>query len=152
MKSRSLPNQKTSNIMTYICKNGKNYQYNPDRKLKEHKNVVKRDETFKNQVFNPTYKAMGGDLVHKQEVGENPYDYEDLYNNMGVATVETGKVHTAKPKYFADHANENLCNTNFIDFVLESAIVDEDGVCEDCGDNECPEGCECEDCQNKSGE
>ena len=70
---------------------------------------------------------------------------------MGIATVETGKVHTDKPKYFANHTNEGMC-TNFVDFVLESAVVDGEEICEDCGDNECPEGCECDECQNKSND
>jgi len=127
-----------------LLKDAKGKDVNPNRRLTEYQNVVKRHPQFANQVFNPTYKAMGGDLVHKQDVGENPYDYEDLYNNMGVATVETGKVHTAKPKYFANHTNEGKCDTDFVNFVLESS------VCEDCGDDECPDDCDCEDCQNKS--
>lgn len=64
---------------------------NKDRKLEGYQRMVKRDATFRNQVFNPTYKAMGGDLVHKQEVGKNPYKYADLYDNMGVAMVEVGE-------------------------------------------------------------
>lgn len=135
-----------------LLKDNKGKDVNPNRKLTEYQNVVKRDETFKNQVFNPTYKAMGGDLVHKQDVGENPYNYNDLYNNMGIATVDLGKVHSDKPKYFASNTNEGRC-TDFISFVLESAVIDDsEELCEDCGDSECPEGCECEDCKNKSAE
>lgn len=80
---------------------------NKDRKLKNFQHTVERHELFNNQVFDSTYKAMGGDLVHKQEVGKNPYDYPDLYDNMGVATVETGK------------ANEGMCY-DFETFLLES--------------------------------
>lgn len=51
-------------------------------------NTVERDtKSFGHQVYNSTYKAMGGDLVHKQDKKKNPYDYPDLYDNMGIATV-----------------------------------------------------------------
>lgn len=126
-------------ISVESLKDDKGKYVNKDRKLEEYQRVVKRDVIFKNQVFNPTYKAMGGDLVHKQDIGENPYDYEDLYNNMGIATVETGKVHTDKPKYFANHTNEGYC-TNFENFLLESAVIDEDEEKEECE-------CETEDCE-----
>lgn len=72
-------------------KDNKGKVVNKDRKLDGYQRMVKRDATFRNQVFNPTYKAMGGDLVHKQEVGKNPYKYADLYDNMGVAMVEIGE-------------------------------------------------------------
>jgi hypothetical protein len=72
-------------------KDGKGKFVNKDRKLQDFQRVVKRDEAFGNQVFNPTYKAMGGDLVHKQEAGKNPYNYPDPYNNVGIGMVEIGE-------------------------------------------------------------
>ena len=127
-----------------LLKDDKGNYVNKDRKLEEYQNRVERQDAFKNQVFNPTYKAMGGDLVHKQDnKGENPYDYEDLYNNMGIATVETGKVHTDKPKYFANHTNEGFCTTDFENFVFESAVLDDEEEDEDgCGCDS--DECECE--------
>lgn len=101
---------------------------NTDRKLEGYQNTVKRHDAFKNQVFNSTYKAMGGDLVHKQEFGKNPYDYPDLHNNMGIATVNVGNV-----------TNEGKCY-DYLTFVLESEDLELDKCeeceeCEDCDDN-----------------
>ena len=105
-------------------KNGK--FSNNDRKLKDYQRTVKRHDLFKNQVFDPTYKAMGGDLVHKQDAGKNPYDYPDLYNNIGIATVNVGKT------------NEGMCHSSFDSFILESdANINKDKEC-DCDDN-----CDC---------
>lgn len=89
---------------------GKRVKSNP--KLADYQRVVKRHEAFKHQVWDPTYKAMGGDLVHKQEVGKNPYDYVDLYDRMGVATVDMGK-------YTGKTANGNIANESFSHFVNE---------------------------------
>lgn len=105
---------------------------NKDRKLQDYQRVVQRHELFNHEVWNPTYKAMGGDLVHKQEVGKNPNDYPDLYNNMGIAAVEVGE------------ANEGKCYTDFSSFVLESAKIEDSKECE-CGDD-----CDCEDCEEHS--
>lgn len=91
---------------------------NKDRKLNEYQRKVERnDDFFGHEVYNPTYKAMGGDLVHKQEDGKNPYDYPNSYDHMGIPVVEVGET------------NEGLC-TDFITFVLESK--DENGVEEPC--------------------
>lgn len=91
-------------------KNGKDID--KDRKLQGFQNKVSRHDAFSNQVFDPTYKAMGGDLVHKQEDGKNPYDYPDLYNNMGIAAVNIGET------------NEGLCHSSFESFILESENTD----------------------------
>lgn len=116
-------------------KDGKGKDVNKDRKLKDYQRVVKRDDSFSHEVFNPTYKAMGGDLVHKQEVGKNPYDYKDSYNNMGIPAVNVGKA-----------ANEGMCYTDFSSFILESEKIEEDCGC---GDSDCPEDCTCKKCNAK---
>lgn len=103
-------------------KNAKGKIANKDRKLQDYQRMVKRDATFRNQVFNPTYKAMGGDLVHKQEVGKNPYKYADLYDNMGVATVSIGESKKALNEEgyrVPEEVSEGSCNTSFISFLLE---------------------------------
>ena len=105
-------------------KDGKGKDVNPDRKLKDYQNKVKRHEAFNHEVYNPTYKAMGGDLVHKQEDGKNPYNYPDLYDNMGIAVVK---------------ANEGKCYVDFTSFVLESSIENDKRICEDDEDEDC--GC-----------
>lgn len=113
----------------YTEPRGKVKRVNKDPKLKEFQRTVHRpvqNNQFTHEVFNPTYKAMGGDLVHKQEVGKNPYDYPDLYNHTGIGMVEVGET------------NEGLCYSNFTRFLLESKIEE---ACK-CGDD-----CACKDCK-----
>ena len=110
---------------------------NKDRKLAGFQNRVERHGAFNHPVWDSTYKAMGGDLVHKQEVGKNPYDYPDPYTNMGIPTVEVGKALTKKPKV----ANEGICQVDFNEFVFESCNEEEEEEEHDCG---CDGECECE--------
>jgi hypothetical protein len=106
-------------------KDGKGKLVNNSPKLKEYQRTVERHDLFKSPHYNSTYKAMGGDLVHKQEKGKNPYDYPDLYNNVGIPVVNVGKA-----------TNEGLCYADFESFLAESA-------------EECSEGCECKECAKK---
>lgn len=116
-------------------KDSKGNDIDTNRKLNDFQRVVKRDELFSHPVYDPTYKAMGGDLVHKQEVGKNPYNYPDTYNNMGIPVVNVGK---------AKVTNEGMCY-DFISFVLESdADTTEKELCVECGDDE-----ECKECEEK---
>ena len=85
-----------------------------------------QNKQFTHEVFNPTYKALGGDLVHKQEVGKNPYDYPDPYNTVGIGMVEVGET------------NEGKCSKTFTSFILESAAH------KDC---ECGDDCKCKNCK-----
>lgn len=114
-------------------KDRKGNDVNSDRKLKEYQRTVKRDVTFNSQAYDSTYKAMGGDLVYKQEVGKNPYDYKDTYDTMGIPTTDVSK------------ANEGLCYTNFSLFILESNDDKEDVNDEDTEDDELED--ECENCK-----
>jgi hypothetical protein len=107
--------------------NGKRIE--KDYKLKGYQRTVERDPTFSNQVFNPTYKAMGGDLVHKQEVKKNPYNYPDPYSSMGIPVVEVGET------------NEGKCNSSFISFMLNESDANAKSKGHKC---ECEGECECE--------
>ena len=128
-----------------LLKDDKGNYVDKDRKLDEYQNRVERHEQFKNQVFNPTYKAMGGDLVHKQDnKGENPYNYPDLYDNMGIATVEKGDKTVGKPSHGDIHLHEGYCNTDFASFVLESAVVDTEEEKKEC-ECEDKDDCKCND-------
>jgi hypothetical protein len=109
---------------------------NKDRKLENFQNKVTRHPAFAHPVWDPTYKAMGGDLVHKQEDGENPYEYPDPYENMGIPTVEVGKILTDEPKVALERAHEGICYTDFNEFVFES--------CDECDGDEESEECDCE--------
>lgn len=109
-------------------RNKKGKIINPDKKLKEYQRTVHRpiqNNQFTHEVYNPTYKAIGGDLVHKQEVGKNPYDYPDPYGQVGIGMVDMGKT------------NEGMCCANFTRFLLESKK-------EECP---CGDDCDCKDCK-----
>lgn len=109
-------------------KDSKGNFVNKDRKLKDFQNKVERHEAFSHEVWNPTYKAMGGDLVHKQEDGKNPYDYKDSYDTMGIPTAVVGKT------------NEGECFDDFYQFLFEGSCatkVEEDEECDCEGDCEC---------------
>ena len=90
-------------------KDAKGRFVNKERKLEKYQNKVERHPAFSNQVFDPTYKAMGGDLVHKQEDKKNPYDYKDSYDTMGISTVEVKAT------------NEGKCFTDFNEYLFEDA-------------------------------
>jgi len=88
-------------------KDAKGKFVNKERKLEKYQNKVERHPAFSNQVFDPTYKAMGGDLVHKQEDKKNPYDYKDSYDTMGISTVEVKET------------NEGKCFTDFNEYTFK---------------------------------
>lgn len=92
-------------------KDAKGKRANKEPKLEQFARKVKRDETLHgHSVYDSTYKAMGGDLIHKQEDGKNPYDYPDPYFNSNldqvIDTVEKGKT------------NEGKCFTDFTSFMI----------------------------------
>lgn len=85
-------------------------------KLEGYRNVVERHPSFSHEVFNPTYKAMGSDLVHQQEVGKNPYDYADPYENTGIPVVDVTKGRDSK-------TNESLSVMSYDDFMVNEQQV-----------------------------
>ena len=90
----------------------KGKRVNKEPKLEQFSRKVKRDENlFGHEVYNPTYKAMGGDVIHKQEDGKNPYDYPDSYSNQGIPVVEIGEREEKE-------ANEGMCYTDFNSFMM----------------------------------
>lgn len=124
-------------------KDNKGKFVNKDRKLENFQNKVKRHPSFSHQVWDSTYKAMGGDLVHKQEDGKNPYEYPDSYDTMGIPVVDVTdklkKAEAEKDKVM----NEGVCYADFDSFVFESCeSCDEDSECEECSEE--AEGCKCE--------
>ena len=134
-----------------LLKDKKGKKINKNPKLFEFQNNVTRHEQFKNQVYDPTYKAMGGDLVHKQSKGKNPNDYKDSYDEMGIPVVIVGK-----KKY--QPTNEGKCHVSFDSFVSESAINYEDkdwlvlNKKESTEDMycDCDKDCDCDKCNSKN--
>jgi len=88
----------------------KGKRVNKEPKLEQFSRKVTRDENlFGHEVYNPTYKAMGGDVIHKQEDGKNPYDYPDSYSNQGIPVVEIGE---------REETNEGKCYVDFTNFMM----------------------------------
>jgi hypothetical protein len=128
-----------------LLKDGKGKYVNKDRKLKEYQRTVDRHDSnnlFNNQVYDPTYKAMGGDRSTHVD-GTNPYDYKDPYETMGIPVVVKN-----------DKTNEHKCNTSFAGFVLESDHQVRDYVPSqlesDDDDCKCDDDCECKKCSSKN--
>jgi len=116
-----------------LLKDTKGNEVNKDRKLKDFQNIVVRHDQFKNQVYDPTYKAMGGDLVHKQSNGKNPYSYKDSYDDMGIPVVVVNKKKSKS-------TNEGKCYSDFYSFIIESAKLDDtDCDCGNTGECTCDE-------------
>lgn len=89
----------------YLDARGKKVNDSP--KLKDYQHTVERHPAFKNQVYDPTYKAMTHDVVYKQEKKKS-FDYPDSYNHMGLPVVMVGKA-----------ANEGFSYTSFTNFINE---------------------------------
>ena len=91
-------------------KDDKGNRIKKEIKLDGYRNVVERHPAFSHEVWNPTYKAMGSDLVYKQEVGKNPYDYAEPYENMGIPVVDVTKGRDSRK------TNESLSCMSFDEF------------------------------------
>ena len=85
---------------------------NKSKLLKDYKRLVKRHEIYKHSVYDSTYKAMGGDLVHKQKFGKNPYTYPNPYNNSAFPIIDISK----------KKMNENYCS-DFKTFIKKNKKI-----------------------------
>jgi len=114
---------------------GRGKRVNKKPKLDGYQRTVKRDPLFNHEVYNPTYKAMGGDLVHKQSVGKNPYDYPDSYSHMGIPVVQVGSLKEGRAYSFSQFINEaeegveniRAINLDYAEDILFDRQVDWDG-------------------------
>jgi hypothetical protein len=86
-------------------RDGKGNKINKDPKLAGYSRVVERDPAFSHPVYDPTYKAMSGDLVYKQEK-KKPYTYD--HSVTGIPMVEVGET------------NEGLAFNSFTRFINEN--------------------------------
>lgn len=88
--------------MAFRDNSGKKVNTNP--KLKEYQRVVSRDSAFSHNVYDPTYKAMTHDLVHKQEK-KKPFTYRDPYLTA-IPVVDASKIQEGKCFSFTQFINE----------------------------------------------
>jgi hypothetical protein len=86
-------------------RDGNGNKINKNPKLAGHTRVVERDPAFSHPVYDPTYKAMTGDLVYKQEK-KKAFTYD--HSVTGIPVVEVGE------------ANEGLAVNSFSKFINES--------------------------------
>ena len=78
-------------------KDGKGKLVNTKPKLAGFQHTVERDPAFSHPVYDPTYKAMTGDLVYKQE-GRKAFKYDDQRTGIPVVQMDPlkeGKSYTS---------------------------------------------------------
>ncbi len=94
-------------------KDGKGKLVNTKPKLAGFQRTVERDPAFSHPVYDPTYKAMTGDLVYKQE-GKKAFKYDD--QRTGIPVVQM------------DPLKEGKSYTSFDRFINEAMEEDEEEV------------------------
>lgn len=85
-----------------------------DPKLKGFRRTVERDPAFSHPVYDPTYKAMTGDLVYRQEK-KKPFTYDDRITGIPVVEIEPIEEGRAYSSF-----------TRFINEEVEDEIEDDD--------------------------
>jgi hypothetical protein len=86
-------------------RDGKGKVINTKPKLAGFQHTVERDPAFSHPVYDPTYKAMTGDLVYKQE-GKKAFTYDDQRTGIPVVQMDPlkeGKAYSS----FTRFINEN---------------------------------------------
>jgi hypothetical protein len=68
-------------------RDGKGKMVNNKPKLAGFQRTVERDPAFSHPVYDPTYKAMTGDLVYKQE-GKKAFTYDDQRTGIPVVQMD----------------------------------------------------------------
>jgi hypothetical protein len=89
--------------------------------------TVERDPAFSHPVYDPTYKAMTGDLVYKQE-GKKPFTYDDRRSGIPVVQmdpIKEGKTYTSFQK-FINEAIDDEVEDEMEEDELEDDISDEE--------------------------
>ena len=89
-------------------RDGKGKIVNDKPKLAGFQRTVERDPAFSHPVYDPTYKAMTGDLVYKQE-GKKPFTYDDQRTGIPVVQMDPLKEGKAFSSFerFVNEADED---------------------------------------------
>ncbi len=82
---------------------------NTKPKLAGFQHTVERDPAFSHPVYDPTYKAMTGDLVYKQE-DKKPFTYDDQRTGIPVVQMDPlkeGKSYTSFQRFINESDEED---------------------------------------------
>ena len=80
----------------------------PKPKLGGFRRTVERDPAFSHPVYDPTYKAMTGDLVYKQE-GKKRFTYDDRRSGIPVVQmdpIKEGKTYTSFQRFVNEEIDD----------------------------------------------
>lgn len=104
---------------------------NDKPKLAGFQRTVERDPAFSHPVYDPTYKAMTGDLVYKQE-GKKAFKYDDQRSGIPVVQmnpIKEGKAYSSFQK-FINESDEDMDETEYKFSDLENEEDEEDSRAE----------------------
>jgi hypothetical protein len=90
-------------------RDGKGKIINGKPKLAGFQRTVERDPAFSHPVYDPTYKAMTGDLVYKQE-GRKAFKYDDQRTGIPVVQMDPlkeGKAYSSFYKFINEAIDED---------------------------------------------
>lgn len=85
---------------------------NAKPKLAGFQRTVERDPAFSHPVYDPTYKAMTGDLVYKQE-GKKPFTYDDQRTGIPVVQMDPlkeGKAYSSFQRFINESEDDDIEN------------------------------------------
>jgi hypothetical protein len=91
-------------------RDGKGKIVNSKPKLAGFQRTVERDPAFSHPVYDPTYKAMTGDLVYRQE-GKKPFTYDDRITGIPVVEiepVEEGRAYSSFYKFINEAIDDEV--------------------------------------------
>lgn len=91
-------------------KDAKGKLNNTKPKLAGFQRTVERDPAFSHPVYDPTYKAMTGDLVYKQE-GKKAFKYDDQRTGIPVVQMDPlkeGKAFSSFERFINEAINDEL--------------------------------------------
>jgi hypothetical protein len=103
-------------------RDGKGKLVNDKLKLSGFQRTVERDPAFSHPVYDPTYKAMTGDLVYKQE-GKKAFTYDDSRSGIPVVEIDPlkeGKSYSSFQKFINEAIDDD------VEDELEDEADDED--------------------------
>jgi hypothetical protein len=93
-------------------RDGKGKIVNNKPKLAGFQRTVERDPAFSHPVYDPTYKAMTGDLVYKQE-GKKAFTYDDQRTGIPVVQMDPlkeGKAYSSFNRFINEAEDDELEN------------------------------------------
>lgn len=97
-----------------LLKDNKGKLVNSKPKLAGFQRTVERDPAFSHPVYDPTYKAMTGDLVYKQE-GKKPFTYDEQRTGIPVVQMDPlkeGKAYSSFQIFINEEIENEMIEDN----------------------------------------